>query len=479
MLPLLVSFRGKLPPGMAPSLTEPGPFLWEDARDVLFVEDGIKSGWKTTLALANSDAPIRGMSGQRTATLAQILFFGTLDKLFRSTALASPVDVSGAAYNTVEDAGASSLAGMWSFVNWGEWVLASNGEDQIQIYKTGPAFSNLTQTAGSLPFTCAKIIAKLGAHVIALNTNLEANEVRWCSADDVHDWIPTAVNTAGQYTIRDLEGEIVTVVPLGERLLIYSSDSAHVMTYLGAPFVFGVQKVLGSVGAVGRASVCEVGRENFGLGRQGFFRTDGTSLTYIDEPYLREWFWSRCKLDQISKTVCYHNEDANRVEWFYPLANGGMELPGGGVSPVMEGLAYDYRLRAWSRLSSDVTYAIPREVFQYPLIALSNGNINAANSGSFQNPLLLSKALDFEVPWRGKFVSHVYVQQRGNMTLELGYHNKLTDPVTWLPAYSLVGDNKPVRVGFTAHHWRVRLSGTEAWRVGGIEFYGRGGGANK
>lgn len=469
MLPVLMSIRDKLIPGMFPESVESANYLWETAKDVIFTDEGFESGWKHALALSNSDAPVRGMHGQRTAALAQILFFGTLTKLWRSIALGAPTDVSNGVYTTTETASAGAPAGHWQFVNWGEWVLATNGKEQIQIYKTGPAFVTLTQTAGVMPFTFARCLEKVGPFLLAFNTNNAPNEVWWCSADDVHDWIPAANNSAGEFIIRDLESEIVATARLGERVAIFAADSMHIGSFIGAPNYFGFQKVLSGIGAVGSKSVTTVARMIYGLGMQGFFQTDGTQVQYIDQPQIRKRFFSRVDRAQISKTVCYHNEDLNRVEWFYPL---------NGVA-TFEGVAYDYRLNAWSEITGQYTAALEREVFQYPLVATSAGAIHALNTGTADSMTLTSKALDFGEQMHGKFVSHIYLQHRGALTLEVGHHDNLNDAITWEAPQALDGTNDPIRVGITARYFRLRFSGTGTFRVGGIVFYGRAGGAHK
>lgn len=475
MLPELLSMRDKLPPGMYPKVIESANYLWEIAENVLYTDEGVQTGWSHALALTSPGGLMRGMIGQRTNTLAQILFFGNLNQLWRSVAFASPVDVSGASYNGVENASASGPATHWHFVNWGEWTLASNGIDQVQVYKTGPTFVDLTQTAGSLPFTFGRILGKIGPHVFVANTNVAPNEVQWCTADDIHDWLPTANNSAGSFIIRDLEGEIVAGVPLGERYALYSTDSMHVMTYIGAPNYFGFLKVLNGVGAVGPKAVCTVGRENYGLGFQGFFRTDGTSVEYIDEPQFREYFWERCSREQASKTVCYHNEDKSRVEWFVPW-----QEPTGGEGYTQRGVAYDYRRKAWSLISLSATAAIEREVFQYPIIALDNSDFHVVNTGTPEELSLTSKVLDFGSPAHGKFVSHIYNNTRGNYSMEIGVQNKITDGTTWLPLANLYEAGEPTRVGLTARYFRVRIKATSTFfRMGGIVFYGRGGGTRK
>lgn len=472
MLPELMSLRDKLPPGMSPDLVESSNFLWDTAFDVLFTDDGVKSGWKAQLALSNVDSPVRGLHGQRTASLAQILFFGTSSKLWRSVALAAAVDVSSQAYTFNVDATGTELASHWLFQNFGEWVLATNGKQQIQIYKTGPTFAALTQTAGVMPFTFAKSLEKLGPFVLAFNTSNAPNEVWWCSADDVHDWIPTANNSAGEFIIRDLESEIVATCRLGERVAIFASDSMHVCSFIGAPNYFGFQKVLSGIGAVSLKSVVSVGRVIYGLGPQGFFMTDGTQVEYIDMPKIRDFFFGRVTLAQISKTTAYHNEAMNRVEWGYATTN----------NTVREAIAYDYRLKAWSIITSAFTIGLEREVFQYPLVAPGGsfgGDIYAIGVGTNRNAVLTSKALDFGSPQHGKFVSHVYLNYNGMCTLEIGHHDKLDGTVTWETAQTLDGSNDPIRVGITARYFRVRISGTSDFRVGGIVFYGRAGGAHK
>lgn len=487
MLPVLLSLRNKLIPGMAPSVVESAEYLWESAENVLFVDEGAQPGWRKTVELSGIEFPVRGLHGQRMPDHPQMLFFGTLTKLFVSSGLNTPIDVSATTYSLVENASPGVLADMWQFVSWGNWTVITNGQDPVGLYRPVWESANVTweactsnwddfiagsvalgNGANPMPFTWAKLIGKIGPFVFVANTNNYVNEVRWCSQDNVEDWTPTAINSAGDHVIRDLESEIIAAVPLGERYLLYGADTVHSMAYIGAPFYFGFQRVMTGVGAVGYRSVCSAGRQNYGLGMQGFFVTDGTQASYIDEPMIRQFFWADANRAQISKTTCFHNEDKNRIEWWYQRNNG-----------TMRGIAYDYRLRAWALIDEPGTVGIERDVFEYPLVATMNGEILSINNGTLDEPTLVTKALDFGSPQTGKFLGYVYFYYRGPMNVQLGWHNRLNDPVTWGPVHSLTGDNLPVYVNVTARYFRVKITGATDWRIGGIDFHGHAGGTKK
>ena len=58
--------------------------------------------------------------------------------------------------------------------------------------------------------------------MLALRTSDGPTWVRWCSEDNIEMWTPAANNSAGDFVIRDIAGEIKGGCTLGDAILIYS-----------------------------------------------------------------------------------------------------------------------------------------------------------------------------------------------------------------------------------------------------------------
>lgn len=462
MLPRLVNFPLK-PFGFYPDAVPSEPFLWKDAKNVEFSGERIKAGGQRTLALSAGVSPIRGMGAIRTQAGVQELYFGTLTNLYRSPALGAPASVAGS-FTTPQHETVASPAGHWKFVNWGEWMLATNGSNPVQVRKGTGNFAALQQDGTTpLPFAWARLMGRLGPHIVVANLPGEPNGIRWCSDDNIEDWEVLEANTAGDLTVRDVVSEFIAMEPLGDRLALYTRESLHVLSYIGAPLVFGVQPVLFGFGPWGPSAVVSIGREHFGWGPGGLWHTDGSQFAWIDDGSVKDFLAAELYSAQASKIVGYHNEPRHRIEWFYPTTSTGEND---------RGIAYDYLHKAWSRVDVGYSAVLERGVFQYPLGAVGT-SVNAENSGSPTGALLLSKPVDFGEVTAGKFVSQVRLNYTGTLTFEVGYSEQVNGAVTWLPAQAFTGQWDRYEVNRAVHFMHFRVSGNGPWSLAGLAVYGR------
>ena len=149
-------------------------------------------------------------------------------------------------------------------------MLASNGADPVQVRKASGNFVPLQQgSTDPLPFGRARLIARLGPHIVVANLPSGPNDIRWCSADNIEDWAVLETNTAGDLHVRDADSEFIAMEPLGDRLALYTREAMYVLSYVGAPLVFGILPVLSGFGPWGPSSVVSIGREHFGWGPGG------------------------------------------------------------------------------------------------------------------------------------------------------------------------------------------------------------------
>lgn len=309
-----------------------------------------------------SAVPIRGVQQQRQSDRSQHLFWGDSTNLYHSSGSAGASVGSG--FTMQVDELSEKSAHTWSMVSWGDWMIATNGIDVPQIYK-GASFTAL----GGVPFSAAEIFKVLGPFLLAFNTNnTGAFAFEWSKQDDPEVWDPTANATAGNLPIREFASEIVAAAHLGQALMVYGDDQSAIITHRGAPFIFGYRMGPGSIGAISKNSVVSVGRQNFGWGKNGIWVTDGTTVQYIDTPAIRQYIRDNLNRGQKSKIWGYHDEEQQRVVWYFPK----------GTSSNLEnntGIGYSYVNGSWTFYGHGKTCAIERQVYGGPLAGTSNGQI--------------------------------------------------------------------------------------------------------
>ena len=450
--------------------------LWDDGQNVNFSEGKVwkNRGWAAAFT-SGVAVPIRGLQDQRLASGVQEFFFGTTTNLYKWNL--STVSSVGSSYTGVVDETVSALATSWSFVDWGDWVLATNGKDQGQIYK-GSSFANL----GGATFTTAEIFIKYATFVLALNTSNGDNMIEWCSSDAPETWTPASGNSAGNLRLRDTSGPIRAGCMLGNNIAVYTDDGLWGVQFTGAPFYFGRKKLLKSIGAVGKMAVVEEGRFNWGVSRQGIWRTDGVNYQYLDAP-IRRWLQDNVNWAQASKINAYFNEIQNRVEFFFPTT----------TSEPTVGWAVDVDTFAWTYLAYGRTSCIPRNVFQYPMAATSAGEVfnhefGVDADGSAQTARIRSKPLTLGSPsaWFTVDEFKVLVDDfvGTGLRLRFGTQERLDDAISWgswitvdNSMDSFFPDFNSVSGVYLTFELESNAT-TDDWSFSGISLYGTGTGAD-
>jgi hypothetical protein len=294
---------------------------------------------------------------------------------------------------------------------WGDWTLATNNIDPPKVRKgTGTTFLNL----GGVTFTRCRQLIRRQPYILALNTNIGATEVKWCSASDIEMWAPTPENSAGDFVIRDIAGEIKGGCQLGDAIAIYSDEAVTIATYVGLPYVFSFVTTLFGIGIYGPKSVCPVDRRNYGIGPQGIFVTDGYTFQLLGDDNFRKWLKRVVDESKWHEITVFHNEFTDSVEFRIPKLGGGWA-------------ALYWKLDANKFAIGDlrINAAVEREVFRYPLIGIGKSICTLTREVSTWDGVpFKSKAqtkwMDCGSVEMDKFVDHVFLNgEIENMTIQV------------------------------------------------------------
>lgn len=484
--PKLLEIRGEIAAGINPDLHPDNQVIWEDSRNVTITAAGVKkmAGWKKTHANSRSD-PVRGME-QVLSGKDKLLFWGSYNRLFRLLGDIE-TDVSrGGLYNGQINAAGTTDATSWSMVEWGNWLVASNGIDPIQLYRhnVDSRFRDLNDGAGynaDDPPAFAEVLAKLGPHVIAFNTDEGGNAYEWCDKDDLSVWIPTSANAAGGNILRDFDSPIVAAKRLGDRLAIYGNDRMAIMSYLGTPFYFGAKFALKQIGAISKHSIVEDGRKNYGFGRRGFFVTDGATYTYIDDGRIRDTVFSEINWEQASKVCAFHKEARGEIIWYYPT--------GTNLEPN-KGVVFNKLRNEWHFLDHGRTSGLELRIFDTPFTADSSGVIYQEETtgdadGSAMTAYVQSKPIAFQSPEGASledFVKYIeaiklsIINKVGSsIKLKLGYKMDLEEDWKWWEARIQSDPKKPLFPEISGRWFTFRLESdqlADTWELQGLTVHG-------
>jgi len=355
--------------------------------------------------------------------------------------------------------GQLSNVGEYDLVPYGTWLLATDNINPIQLWKGIDTFNSIVTTE----FARAKLIKKLGQHILAFSTDVLPSGFHWSDASNVEVWTPTQFNAAGNLPIRDLDSEFMAVVDLGAALAAYSREYMIVVRYVGIPYIFGTpDQALSGIGAVSRNSVVSLGRSNWGLCRGGIFVTDGSSFTYVDRPAVGSWLQENINWERAEEIAGHYDEQLGLVIWAVPT--GSHAIAEIGVNPETKAFTY---------LGTDLGVGVERAVFDYPIVATSKGiafrSVVGTVTGDFS---LLSHRLDATKQGRFKSWGHLLCDGTFNADAQvrLGFSNSPNETISWYDwvplAYSVPFD--PRESVFIS----LEFKATTALRITGLTIYG-------
>ncbi len=413
--------------GLWSSIAAPDTPLWADGEDILFRGGGIRSVAQSeellttddtieTIAQASVEAILDSEPKRQTR-----IFFATNQKVYLR------YHNEGDVAQTIELLSLSTANAKrdWSLVPYGKFLFATNGVETPYIWRGSVAATSGVATTGLVPLWSSSerafLLTKLGPHLIAGNivrdSENQGNEIVWSDADDPTEWTPDTTNTAGSLVLRDLESEIVAMVELGNGVAVFGRDSMGILSYIGGQLVFGFQRLFNNIGAISSKSVVSVGHLVFGMSEQGVWRTDGSTVAYVDEPAVREFIRDNVDKEEV---VAFHDEEDQLVVFYYKNR---------GSNAIEAGIGYDYENGTWTRFKYGYTAASTRRIFHQAVVALGEKLLLHGVSSGSQNAIIKTKPLSLGAEERYKVVRALRLGLRGELFVRLGYSDIRDDYV--------------------------------------------------
>ena len=231
---------------------------------------------------------------------------------------------------------------LWSHDNFGEDLLINVRDSNIfywdktqDVTTRAIELKDRTGTKRSVPQIAKQIlVSDVDRHVIAFgcdglggSTDPEGDGVqdplliRFSSQENPIDWFPTDTNTAGDLRIGS-GSEFVQAVETKREILVFTDKSLHSMTFIGAPFTFGISQLASNITIMSPRSASATEDVVFWMGIDNFYTHAGQTkqlpCTVKDKVFLD------FNLDQRDKVISGVNSEFSEVFWFYP-SSGSQE----------------------------------------------------------------------------------------------------------------------------------------------------------
>ena len=263
----------------------------------------------------------------------------------------------------------------WTFTQFGNYVIASNGVDLPQYYLMGTStnFANLSaiQTAGTTPnFRVSGVIRDF---LVTGNQSSNQNRIQWSGINDITVW---SGKQADQQDLPGSGGEIVHITS-GEIGYVFRQNQIIRMDYVGGATIFRLSVISPNRGAVYGRTVCQDNRRVFFYADDGFYELNGDSISPIGAENVNRFFdanLNKAYTDRICAAVDPFNQLAL---WLYPSVNNTNNTT--GICDRI--IIYNYATKKWSLAEANASTIFTQFVGAYTveLMDIISENLDAIN----------------------------------------------------------------------------------------------------
>jgi hypothetical protein len=319
-------------------------------------------------------------SASETLTNAFATKFGGTTTVFAAgTTKLFKLDSTDLSLDNVSKSGGYTTADRFYFVQFGQRLIAANGNSKLQSWDLGSstAFADLDSAAPT-----AKFVTVVRDFVVAANTSSAPTTVYWSDINDETDWTPSDLSQSDSQIIPD--GGDIRGITGGEFGLVLLEKAISRMSYVGAPLFFQFDTIAKNIGCYESNSIAQFGNLTFFLADDGFYVCDGQTVSPIGAEKIDRFFFNnvdQTKLNEMSATV---DTVKKIVIWQFTDIFARKRL-----------MVYNWQVKKWSEGETDTNYLAPIATAGVTLEALDTyGNMDTINT-----------SFDSRIWAGGKFVS--------------------------------------------------------------------------
>jgi len=192
--------------------------------------------------------------------------------------------------------------------------------------------------------------------------------IRWSDVENIYDWQPTTINSAGGLRI-STGNQIITAMRTKQETLVWTESGLHSLQFIGAPDYFSIQPLADNVSIMGPNAVATASNTTYWMGADKFYMYSGRVETL--PCMLRQYLFGDFNRSQAYQVCAGTNEGFNEVWWFY-CSN---------TSTVNNRyIVYNYVEKLWYYGTIERSAWLDSPLRSYPMAA-ANGYVYSHESG--------------------------------------------------------------------------------------------------
>lgn len=237
----------------------------------------------------------------------------------------------------------------------------SPSAEAAQVVDTGDATYTPTQNR-AVVVTPERFLMVLGTYDPATGST-NVRRVKWASQETSDDWVPTSLNTAGDFDL-ETQGALMAGARARHETLLWTDVDMHTAQYIGGPLIYAFHKVGDHCGLIAPNAKALYEGGAAWMSPSGFFLYDGFVRQLPCEVY--DYVFGDFNRVQARKVWALPNAQFSEIWWFYPSGNS---------DEVNRYVIWNYREGHWAVGALDRTAGCDRGAFSVPLAASSAGSV--------------------------------------------------------------------------------------------------------
>jgi hypothetical protein len=352
----------------------------------------------------------------------------------------------------------------WKFDTWGEDLIAGPNDPKyrgsLYVWDTSAGPAQMIVIAGA-PTDIGSYVVTDQRIIMAIASDTEARIVRWCDRENYSDWVATQLNYAGSYFLQG-NGQLLSIHKVLNQILILSETDAHVARFIGAPLVYGFDRVGDDCGPWSGPAVYVADRFAIWPGRRTFWMYDGTLKPL--ECDIMDFLDIDVDRSKLSKCFCLGVPQFNEVWWFYEAIDNATSNP-------TKYFTYNYLEGTWSKGTLERSAGLSGEVYLDPYMVSSDTqaiHVHELPSVLTPDTTVTSGALELGEGEVNMAVRYIYpdTANKGDVIYNFETRDMPTsDPVLNGP---YTNEHNPISTRVMGREIRMNLqgAGSVGWRVG-------------
>lgn len=251
----------------------------------------------------------------------------------------------------------------WYFDNFGE-VLLTGSRLNGGVYELDLNTLTLSIVTNA-PSTCQDLIVTEQRQVLVIGGEGQPRRVQSSDIENRNDWTPAIDNQSVDRTLAGT-GKLLRCVNVLKQTLIIGEQDAHVVRYIGSPYVFAIDLVGENCGPLSAEAVSRTERFAVWWGPRNFWQYDGVLKPLPCD--VIDFLADDVNFIQKGKVTSFTNALFNEVWWLY-------ESISSTTGELDSYVIWNYLYNTWYTGKISRTTGLDRGVQAVPLMVDVGGNV--------------------------------------------------------------------------------------------------------